>query len=369
MDESVAPLQQRRVIWLLALVLLLIVYGSLFPFSFARQGTAPLAWVWASGVAGIRDTVLNLAIYVPVGFLTFYAARSRSRIWTAVLLSLVVSGALEYLQSFDQGRVSSSVDLLLNGIGGFIGAWVASLLPRRVTSDPVPFAVVLLAVVARTYPFVPALHVHWLPFRWDQVLFAGIDWLAVRCALAAFLQRNAVTKELAVLMLTAPTMLFILDHGASPSDCVGALLALAIGHVWMSRPKQLAPYMLLSVITRELLPLQFASTPQDFNWIPFAAFLGSQASAVVFLNKLLLYGSTLWLLDPMVRRIWKCAWPFAGLLFVLERVQRYLPGRTPDITDSCLVLVAACVLSALRPNQDATGTQACPPRMELETTL
>ena len=35
----------------------------------------------------------------------------------------------------------------------------------------------------------------------------------------------------------------------------------------------------------------------------------------------------------------------ALLLLILEWIQRYLPGRTPDISDALLVLIAATALS------------------------
>jgi len=37
----------------------------------------------------------------------------------------------------------------------------------------------------------------------------------------------------------------------------------------------------------------------------------------------------------------------AVALFILETVQRYLPGRTPEITDSLVVVVMTAALRAL----------------------
>ncbi len=68
---------------------------------------------------------------------------------------------------------------------------------------------------------------------------------------------------------------------------------------------------------------------------------------VILLRKAFLYGSTVWLL---VRS--GIAYPVAGgalavELFILETVQRYLPGRTPEITDSLIAVVMTAALWAV----------------------
>jgi len=348
MDDFADPIEQRRLSHLLMVVLLLIVYGSLYPFSFATHHSAVLAWAWDGGAAAIRDAIINVALYFPVGYLLFH---TRGSVAVATFVSLAVSGGVELLQAFDHGRVSSLPDLLLNVSGGAAGAWTASRVPSRISAA---FAIILLAIVARTFPFFPSGHLHWSAFQLDQALFATADWLAVRCALSILLRRTAVTRELGLLMLIIiPARMFLLDQQTSLSEVAGALVALCIGYVWPARapwrPQQFAPFMLLAIIGRELLPFHFTATPQTFHWIPFQTLLeGPQTGAVIFLGKLLLYTSSLWLLDPDVQRIWRFALVVAGLVGILEWVQCYLPGRTPDISDSIIVLIGACALSAVR---------------------
>jgi glycopeptide antibiotics resistance protein len=337
---------------MLAVVLALIVYGSLYPFAFHSGPTAILAWVWAPGLAGVRDTVVNLAVYFPLGMLVYRAAGGGGRgIFGAAVVSLIVSGSLEFLQAFDQSRVSSTLDVVCNLAGGLFGACSARLLAPHIPRERyAAFALVVLAVVARTFPFFPVLHPHWSPLVPEQVVFAALDWLVVRCALSIFLNRAAVNLEFSLLVLVTQSRLFILDQRMSLSDLAGGILALAIGYVWSNpRPGQLGIAMLVSAIARELMPLHFSATPQMFNWIPFATIVSSgSGGSIIFLNKLLIYGSLLWVLDPRSQRIWKIAPPIAILIAVLEWIQHYLPGRTPDITESCIVLTAACGLAALR---------------------
>ncbi len=348
MDDLAGPLDQQRATRLLAVVLALVVYGSLYPFSFSTPGRVMLAWDWRTDLPGLRDALINIALYFPVGFLLACTIRSRSRILIATLVAAAMSGAIEVLQSFEPQRVSSLSDLLLNIIGGAFGAWLASRLSKRI-ENPAPMAIILLTLLARTYPFFPNLHPHWSAFRLDQALFAGADWLAVRYALAAVCKRTNVTRELAILQLAIPAGSFVLDQTGSLSDAAGAVLALAIGHLLLNRPvarpAQFAPVMLLTVIARELLPAHLSAAPQPFHWIPFETYIGGPpALAALFVAKLAVYSSALWLLDPESRHVWGTAPAVGGLVFVLEWLQRYLPGRTPDVTEPILVLIAATLL-------------------------
>ena len=354
----------RRAGHLLAVVLILVVYGCLYPFSFSHTGKPMLAWEWEGGLDGVRDAVINLGLYFPVGLLLAVTITSRSRVLIATLSCMALSASIEVLQAFDGQRVSSFTDLLLNTIGGAMGARAASRLPRHM-ENPAPLAVIVLALLGRIYPLIPTIHPQWSPFRWDHATFAAADWLAVRFALRAFLKRDGVTRQLAIMLLVIPAGGFIMDQGASLSDLAGGVAALVIGHFWL-RPRQFAPVMLLTVIARELLPFHLSRTPQAFHWIPFETYIGGPpALTALFLSKLAVYAGTLWLLDPESRYAGRIACSVAGLLFTLEWVQRYLAGRTPDITEPILVLIAATLLYTLRP---VASAQARAPVTELAST-
>lgn len=108
----------------------LIVYASLYPFAGWRPaGHEPLAFLvqpasrWWSGF----DLVANLIGYLPLGALLFGAmVRSgrpvRAALLVAVLGSTLLSFTMELLQNWLPQRVPSNIDLLLNGLGGALGA-------------------------------------------------------------------------------------------------------------------------------------------------------------------------------------------------------------------------------------------------------
>ncbi len=136
MSKEITPSIIAR--YSLALMVLLIVYASLYPFTGWRdQGNLPFAfvtapwpryWTWF-------DIVLNLLGYIPLGALLASAWWPRYRglrvFATVVLTASALSFFMESLQSYLPERVSSNVDWGLNTLGATIGAAAALLaLPR-----------------------------------------------------------------------------------------------------------------------------------------------------------------------------------------------------------------------------------------------
>jgi VanZ family protein len=99
-------------------------------------------------------------------------------------------------------------------------------------------------------------------------------------------------------------------------------------------------------VLRELSPFRFAPTPHPFSWISFAATFDSdrQSAIVVLFRKAFEYGALVWLFRVQGISYARAAAAVAGSLAVLEAIQRYLPGRTPEITDSVLAFLMALVL-------------------------
>lgn len=113
----------------------LIVYASLYPFDQWRdQGIAPWEFLtapWPKYWTGF-DVVANVLGYAPLGFfLTLSAMRMGWRGGVVVLCTLaasLLSFSLEGLQSYLPARVPSQTDFLLNTLGAWLGAVLASAL-------------------------------------------------------------------------------------------------------------------------------------------------------------------------------------------------------------------------------------------------
>lgn len=111
---------------------LLIVYTSLNPFDFHFQnGVRGIAWMTAPlpRFIPLFDVVANVLAYIPLGFLLVLAVFPRWRRFTALGIALVIcvilAGAVETVQTWLPTRIPSQTDWWANGLGGFIGASLA----------------------------------------------------------------------------------------------------------------------------------------------------------------------------------------------------------------------------------------------------
>jgi VanZ family protein len=128
----------------LLIYLLLIIYASWYPFAgwrdlgltaFAYLG-APLPHYWT-----VFDVWTNIAGYLPLGMLMVLSL-PRSRRWSpywsvllATLAGILVSGAMEAVQTFLPTRVASNLDLMTNSAGAFLGAVLGVILRPRFGPD------------------------------------------------------------------------------------------------------------------------------------------------------------------------------------------------------------------------------------------
>jgi VanZ family protein len=157
---------------LLAVVVALIVYVSLFPFRFAAGGPSMVEALdqltWAR--AGRSEMLNNVLLYLPFGFCIALLAEPRyGRV--AGLLLAAITGALlslgmELLQASVPMRVASLKDLSLNSLGACAGAVLGSTwhaLGSRITPQSTPtsrsravvLAILVLWFLARLWPLVP----------------------------------------------------------------------------------------------------------------------------------------------------------------------------------------------------------------------
>jgi VanZ family protein len=119
----------------LLVYVMLIVYGSLYPFASWRVPYAdallfllqpPPSYVTRTDIA------TNVLAYLPFGLLLAAVLRDRVRPSRALLLTVMtglsLSLVMEVLQLFVPGRVSSNLDILVNGVGTLVGALAAGWL-------------------------------------------------------------------------------------------------------------------------------------------------------------------------------------------------------------------------------------------------
>jgi VanZ family protein len=379
-DAQTVP--HRRI---LAIVVALILYGSLYPWEFhARNyGHNPL-WVllhaWPTTVLDryfLWDVGVNITLYAPLGLFGYLAVSARAsravRVLAPMALGLGLSASIEMLQLFDDGRMCSLADVASNVAGAAVGMAAGALYRLRLqrflaAQDAASLlrpsgALLLLAcwLGYQLFPLFPSWGRTHLIAKLTAMgpvssvspvdtLLVFAEWLAVACLIESI--RKAKTRGLlALLLLLVPLRLFIASRALAWSDILGAAAAfgawLCLPFLWVRRA---APVLLAgAVILGELAPFHFAGHAA-FNWVPFRGTFRSawQDGLVVLFRKSFWYGSVLWLWRASGRSLAWATAITAAALFLLERAQMVLPGRTPEITDAVLALLMGVLLWLLR---------------------
>jgi VanZ family protein len=191
---------------LLAVVVALILYVSLYPFRFGADGPTILAAVhqlsWARASRG--DMFNNVLLYVPLGFCVALVVEPRLGRLGALLAGLAggaaLSLAMEITQASIAPRVPSLTDLSLNAVGALAGAIAGSAwhaLGVRMTprgnpmgrSGAVALTVLVLWLLARLWPLWPDASLRQLKravrplftpeLAWSELVAFFVGWLVV----------------------------------------------------------------------------------------------------------------------------------------------------------------------------------------------
>ena len=265
---------------------LFIVYASLSPFSgWQEQGlefsavlTSPLGQTYSW-----FDAVTNFLAYLPFGLLLGLTLRARMNgVWSVVVATVVglfLSASMEFTQMYLPARISSNLDLLMNGLGTISGALLAvSIVPRawffyvlhwrfqlfqRGYGVDFGLALVLLWMFAQINPSLPMLGNVFIaemarqpfvppkvsPFSWLESATVALNLLMLGILLLTLLRsrRHAVGGLLLVLFSIALTkfvaaavllkswaLLLWLNGEAMFGIFAGVLLMTLIG--WLARP-------------------------------------------------------------------------------------------------------------------------------------
>jgi VanZ family protein len=376
---------------LLAVCLLLVLHGSLYPWRFDTSVPAAAAWssMWAqAGLwTSLGDVVGNLVLFVPVGWLALRAWPARAQhalvpaalIW---LLGVAYASALQVLQFWVPARTPSVSDVLWNAVGMALGQVAAVVAARlrppataRAADGATPAALIaLLWLAIEWWPFVPtidwqhmknALKPLVLSPRWHTLSF-----LAVALGVAVVAQIGRAWPRRALLLAglvsaAAIGKLFLRGQAISLPHAAGWLAGLGFAGavVWRLDGRRAAGLVLclaLGMFTfDELRPFAWTDAPSRFSWIPFVSSLRGSMVA----NTLALCWQLFWLGAVMLAgyalgwRPGKLALALAGWAFALEWQQAWLPGRVADITPAVLPLLWWLALPRIRPTTgpDADG--------------
>ena len=168
--------QLQRFLIATAVVIAIIIYGSLYPFVFRQPvyGIGPARTLLESwrDKPSRGDFIANMLFYMPLGFFAILAISNRIggllRIALVLATGTVLSTLMELAQYYDPGRVTSATDLYANVAGTALGAFGGHLagadfrwpLLREIAANRVP-ALLLSAWAGYTlFPYVPTVDLH-----------------------------------------------------------------------------------------------------------------------------------------------------------------------------------------------------------------
>jgi VanZ family protein len=361
----------------------LIIYGSLYPWHFhARELPAsPVSilihsWPLYSGPAQIKDIVINILLYTPLGlfgFLSLSQARRRAfQVAVPVAIGFALSFSIEILQLFDAGRDTSALDVLSNttgaGLGVFCGLLFENSLRRIRTShstiryqQPGSLLLLVFLVAYQLSPFFPDYSVFSLQHKLIALmtvsefsiricLLSLIEWLAIARLVETAIDPLWASGVYLALLMLIPAKILIVGRTTNCAELAGAALAYLVWRYGLRqsppRAQVLAVLFIALIIIRGLSPYQFTSAATPFSWIPFRALFDTDRAAAItiFLGKLFAYGTFVWLLRDSGWRMRYAAAGAAATLGAVEVAQMYLPGRVPEITDPLIALFLAWIL-------------------------
>lgn len=363
-----------------AIVVVLIAYGSLWPFDYVPH---PASWGdvrhilvdWPAHLS-IISSVSNIILFVPPGVLIPAVSKRFAARAVLFLASVFFAWILQYFQFWFPVRtpdVSAAVFNVLGlGLGLILHSSATAILKRMQPAAEefpplwqVPTALMGCWILYRWFPLMPSLDLQnvknalkplLLTPRFDWVAFLH-DWVAwliflrlSRYSAAAKIGRYGLGLACVAIVVAEPAFEGKLLSWANVAGVLAAVVAGPVFYRGKTSLFLLVSLQVASLCLSELHPFSFTAHAK-FLWLPFSGMM--QGSVVVDLDALIektyLYGSLLFLLHYYGVR-----WRFAilavsGLLFGLEWLQQYIPGRTPESTDAVLAaLLGLAIASYLR---------------------
>ena len=277
---------------------MVIAYTSLQPFSgwwIPPEEIRGFLWASWPRYITLEDVVVNVAAYVPLGFLVAHAFMAKLGLRRAVLaaaaLALLTSIAMECVQMFMPARIASNVDVLTNGVGGLIGALAS------------PFFAPTRGLGLR----LERLRQQWFAYG----LAADVGVVLVGIWLVTQLHPNAQlfgtgnlrdTFDLPMWGIHTPQLLVATEAAVAGLNLIGVgLVIYALARPSVPRGYAVAAVLGFGLAGKTLAAFTFARGTAPFAWVTPGVLIGVLVSAVV------LYGLT-----HVSRR---AQWVVAGLSF------------------------------------------------------
>lgn len=381
--------------WLLAVVAFLILYGSLYPFRFVDIGaTGPVDLLgrldWARTTRS--DIAANVLLYLPFGACLAWMLSGRLggalAIFAATLLGALLSTGIEVAQLYETRRVSSLADMSYNALGSFAGALLAVLVREAqqrlrppgiegMLRQPIAASLCLLWIGYRLAPFAVSFDTaHWreaveplLSGPWlvpTATLGFLLPWLVVARALNSLQPEGAgIPATVVVMLIVAVGSVAIPGKQLLPAEVVAMgvtlLLSWPLERLGEARASALLAFAFAAYfIVHGLEPFNFRMDPDTFSLTPFKEALArySAMNLPVTFQKCFMVGALVWLLARAGNSVLAATLLGGSVVLAIEMLQVWLPGRSAEITEPLLAVVAGGLIALFESGRGAAAPSA-----------
>jgi VanZ family protein len=334
---------------------------SLYPWQLGPRHPF-LVWFAPQSNREIADVIGNVWVYALLGALVVsWLERGARGLIGATLLGAITSGAVEFAQQWIASRNANGVDIAANVTGAALGATVAwatsgrRLDPSRSLAPVSPGGRVLLGlwILWQAYPFLPVFRTSRAWEALDQLRTFEWSWAEQMPVFFGFLILSAAVGSTLwrLLVLAAlPAQALLIGRTLSPPSVLAAAMAAGIWHLAARHipfvPGMIRTAALLFLIATELRPFHFEPLPGQMLLLPFESLfsIGTGSYQVPVLAKLYIYTALLWTLCQTGWRLRSAALAEGATLLACEVFQRWIPGRTSELTTDVAIMLAGVLL-------------------------
>ena len=370
------------VLWLLAGVIALIGYGSLYPFNFRFDGTYPTLSAafsqlgWAR--AGRADRVRNVLLYLPLGFCLILLLRSKLGIlWATVLATVigcVLSLTIELLQVYLSIRVPSVMDVVLNAVGTCVGAiggvvWrgLSSLVyispnSRQRPGDRSALVLICIWIMWRLADFDLSVSLSRLKLALWPLMEGSYSlplaaqflllWLVVAQAVLSFAHRQRGNEALLIVIaiVLVGRLLFVMSP-FNFSELIALVLllpALVLLHKLASGIQAVVLFALLATwfVYQQLAPFHLNATAHQFDYASTMHWLteGMPIDLEFLFGKLFIFAALIWTLKQVGLSTRTAMIAIVLAVLCIEIIQLWQVGQVSSLTSPVLALCTGMIM-------------------------